>query len=412
MDCAALIMLQAVFEFRSVRAAAKRLERPPSTVSAAVARIEQALAVPLLRAGSVPVGFALASGPLRERVALLAERLLDLAPPGLAAEAEAGHAALRRRLVWAAQRPIRFTALARYVAVVRAGSIRRAALQLGLGQPQLTRQLGQLERLLDVALLERSTGGVAPTADGRRVFDLAGPILDLWRELAAPSAHRFSRSERTVRFGAVVPLGVESRLSTLLARLIGTWPQRHRSSYLFLSCAPAEALIDGLKAGRLDAALLDIEEVPDGLEGRLVSAAPLRLVTALAAAPTPRASLAQLCASHRFALPGESTGLRVKIGRILRQQQASPGEFVEIDSVSVILRLVLDHGHVAILPADALPAYAGRLDCRPLPGDPVLAYHLLWRPTDPCRRAASEIAVVLAEAQPAVAREPVAQPAG
>src|SRR5690606_6431587 len=55
---------------------------------------------------------------------------------------------------------INIAALARFSAVAHRGSIRGAARKLGMGQPQLTRQLGDLERHLGAPLLERSAAGV------------------------------------------------------------------------------------------------------------------------------------------------------------------------------------------------------------------------------------------------------------
>lgn len=62
---------------------------------------------------------------------------------------------------------MKLSALQALVAAVDEGSLRAAARRLGLTQPALTKQVRELERELGAPLLERSTTGVTPTAQGR-----------------------------------------------------------------------------------------------------------------------------------------------------------------------------------------------------------------------------------------------------
>src|SRR5258707_9350321 len=52
------------------------------------------------------------------------------------------------------------------LAVAEKGSLRAAARQLGLAQPSISRSIGQLERELGVALLERQARGTVLTPAG------------------------------------------------------------------------------------------------------------------------------------------------------------------------------------------------------------------------------------------------------
>ena len=58
-------------------------------------------------------------------------------------------------------------------AAVRAGSINAAARELGLGQPQLTRQLTHLEKAVGCKLLDRSATGIGCTPAGLEALALA-----------------------------------------------------------------------------------------------------------------------------------------------------------------------------------------------------------------------------------------------
>lgn len=62
---------------------------------------------------------------------------------------------------------MKLTALQALVAAVEEGSLRSAARRLGVTQPALTKLVRELERELGAPLLQRSTTGVVPTAQGK-----------------------------------------------------------------------------------------------------------------------------------------------------------------------------------------------------------------------------------------------------
>ena len=62
--------------------------------------------------------------------------------------------------------------------VAREGSFTKAAAQLGVSQPALSRTITKLESRLGVQLLTRSTRSVAPTEAGARLIDSIGPHFD------------------------------------------------------------------------------------------------------------------------------------------------------------------------------------------------------------------------------------------
>lgn len=71
-----------------------------------------------------------------------------------------------------------------FVAVAEAGTFRGAALQLHVSQPPLTRQIQQLEGLLDAKLFERKPRGVELTPPGRVLLEEARNILALVEQAA------------------------------------------------------------------------------------------------------------------------------------------------------------------------------------------------------------------------------------
>jgi DNA-binding transcriptional LysR family regulator len=63
------------------------------------------------------------------------------------------------------------------MAVVQAGSMGKAAAMLNTTQPAISRSVAELERTLDVRLLDRRPQGVEPTEYGRALLGLGQPCL-------------------------------------------------------------------------------------------------------------------------------------------------------------------------------------------------------------------------------------------
>ena len=92
------------------------------------------------------------------------------------------------------------------IAAVEDGSLRSAARRVGLSQPALTKTIRELELELGAELLQRSSRGVTPTAQGRLLYEHA---LRATRELgSAVTAIRQMNGQMVgeVHIGAV-PLG-------------------------------------------------------------------------------------------------------------------------------------------------------------------------------------------------------------
>jgi PAS domain S-box-containing protein len=73
-----------------------------------------------------------------------------------------------------------------FVAAARAGSLAKAAAELGISTPAVAKRLRNLEAAADTTLLERSTRGVRLTPAGRAVYDGAMALLASAAELFDP----------------------------------------------------------------------------------------------------------------------------------------------------------------------------------------------------------------------------------
>ena len=110
-----------------------------------------------------------------------------------------------------------------FVAVVDHGSLTRAAAQLGVSQPTLSRQIAELELAIGAALFERVARGLKLTRAGANLVDPARHMLTAARALGMAAASQGDALGGTVRITAseIVSAFV---LPTILAALARRHP--------------------------------------------------------------------------------------------------------------------------------------------------------------------------------------------
>lgn len=379
MELSTLCLVHGILDARGVRRAAAAAGRPASSASAALRRVEAAMSVPLVRRD----GQALVPTLEAEN------RLLHFAEivQATAALTALGDGSQDTSC------SISLVALARFVTTARTGSINAAARSLGIGQPQLTRQLAHLEKAIGCALLDRRAAGISCTPEGLEALALAECIGAAWDALCAASAERFRRSAATWRLGSIIPFGHESEIAAMLARLAVEWRAARPRQPLFLASTTADELVSGLKARRFDLIMLDTDHYPAEFEGRLIGRSQLALAAPRWLEPAERQDFAALLRRHPIAVPSPRSGLRQMTDRFL-EATLTPAErahltLVEVDSIPVIINLVLRHGHLSVLPAQSV----ANIDPPPtlLPLDPAYqqSLSLVW-PRDALSRQAAE----------------------
>jgi DNA-binding transcriptional LysR family regulator len=92
------------------------------------------------------------------------------------------------------------------LAVSQAGGIRKASIDLGIGQPAVTRRVQKLEDALGVSLFDRSQIGVRLTAAG---WDFSGQVRRILKDLNAAIASAQAAGEATngcLRIGLIASL--------------------------------------------------------------------------------------------------------------------------------------------------------------------------------------------------------------
>jgi DNA-binding transcriptional LysR family regulator len=144
--------------------------------------------------------------------------------------------------------------LRQFLTVAERGSLRAAAVTLGVSQPALTKNMRQLEQILGVALFDRHSRGVALTAFGEVLRRRAGLIeLEHRYALAELDALR-GGSTGTVRIGAG-PVWSYRYLPAAIAELHRRYPNARVQVRTGVTHVLYPALLDGevdLCAGALD----------------------------------------------------------------------------------------------------------------------------------------------------------------
>ena len=142
-----------------------------------------------------------------------------------------------------------------FAALARTGSFTAAAAELHLAQSTVTVQVRTLERELGTRLFDRLPTGAVPTSAGRRLLTEAEDVLDAEARLRAAAAGRrrgptapWRGRSSSARASPCAPPGCPGVIASLRPH-----PPGHR---LNLHPAGSAAAIEGLRAGRLDLALL------------------------------------------------------------------------------------------------------------------------------------------------------------
>lgn len=251
-----------------------------------------------------------------------------------------------------------------FVRVAEMGSFSKAAIELDIAQPALSRQVRLLETDLRVTLLQRTGRGVLLTDAGKRLYEHAIGIL----QLVAHAREDLSanRDEATGRIVIGLPPSM-GRVLTL--PLVDAFKAHLPKARLAIVEGLSAHIVEWISTGRVDLGLIHNPDANPAIETLHVLDEPLCLVSAAkgAARKLPALPLAEL-AKLPLVLPEHSHAIR----KLLETQAALAGLKLniayEVSSVSAILELVrCGHGHAVLAPsAIAASGQAAAFRMRPL----------------------------------------------
>ena len=282
-------------------------------------------------------------------------------------------------------------------AVADLRSFRRAAERCHVSQPSLSAQVIQLEEQLGVRLFERASRKVIVTAAGeavltrlRRLLLEADDLADSVRQLGDPLAG-------TLRLGVIPTVS-----PYLLPEIVPELRARHPALSAVWVEDKTENLIEALREGRIDGALLALEAPIGEVEREVVCEDPFVLATPpghpLVLAGTP-------------ATPHELRGagfLLLDDGHCFRDQAlayCASARGRELDfratSLATLAQMVAGGAGVTLLPRISLPVENRRSELavrRLASPEPHRTLALVWRPRSPLGPALRRLALTIRDA--------------
>jgi DNA-binding transcriptional LysR family regulator len=153
------------------------------------------------------------------------------------------------------------------LAVAEEANFTRAAERIHVAQPAVSAQIQRLERELGQPLLDRTRRTVRLTPAGEAALPYARAAL------AAVADIHVAVEELTQLVRGTVTIGTVTSHSVDMPSLLADFHSDHPNVEITLSTDNSDALIDGVRAGRLDAAIISIgsDERPEGLDVEVVT---------------------------------------------------------------------------------------------------------------------------------------------
>ncbi len=266
-----------------------------------------------------------------------------------------------------------------FVAVARERNITKAAQQLNMAQPPLSRQIQMLEEELGVPLLLRSSRPVKLTEAGRVFYEQALQILGRIDQMKAATRRVGLNQNKIVSIGFVAST-LYGGLPTLVRKL-----RQHAPALdiQLLDMASVEQ-IAALKEGRIDVGFGRVQHSDPGIVGivlreeRLALAIARGSALAEASAPLPVRALngQKLIVYPKKPRPGYAD----QVLNLLHSHDVYPESVHEVGDIQTALGLVAAEAGLCIVPSSARQLRSD-LEYRLIEGDraksPVILNHRL-----------------------------------
>lgn len=229
------------------------------------------------------------------------------------------------------------------LSVARHGSFTKAAQELGLSQPALSRQVMSLEKQLGVKVFDRVGRSVRLTSVGEELVNKMAPLLEDISRLTVNLAAAGGTTSGRVRLGATESVAVHA-----LPGILRGFLQSHKRVSLRMVCQTSEVLPDMINAGDIDLAVTAIEQDAMGL--RVEELWDEELVLVLPIGHQARSRNIKSYVDEDFILLPAHTITRRLMDRVLREHHVTLHVALEHASPEVIKAMVSAGMGLAILP--------------------------------------------------------------
>jgi LysR family transcriptional regulator of abg operon len=244
-----------------------------------------------------------------------------------------------------------------FLAVVKHRNLGRAAEELNIAQPALSKSIRRLEQLLQVKLIERHPRGVEPTDFGRALAAHAELIaVEVSHTMSTISALREARQGH-------ITVGAAPGSSTdLLPRATSALLKKHPDLRMTVIGGLSDTLLDALGRGALDFMISGLSGLAPS-ENLIHEKLFTDRVTVVARSRHPLAHAARLdpgdLVGQRWILPNPNVLTRQQLEAFFRKQDlAPPNVVIETNSVSHIMA-VLRHSDLLGFMPEQLIEFSG-----------------------------------------------------
>ncbi len=268
------------------------------------------------------------------------------------------------------------------ITVARHGSVTKAATELEISQPCLSRQVLNLERSLGFRLFERVGRMVRLTTQGEELVARATPLLEELSRLTSNLTSVSGTATGRVRLGTTESVAINN-----LPAILRPYLQANRKVSLRLVCHTSEHLPELVSRGEVDiavGAVVGAEPPQAGLQFRRLWDEELVLVL-----PVHHTSRSRAIASYLgedFILLPPNTITRRLLDRALEEQGVRLKVALEHDSPEVIKAMVLAGLGLAILPEPSVRRETRRGELAAWPLSDLKVTRTIVAITDPRRQ--------------------------
>ena len=253
--------------------------------------------------------------------------------------------------------------------IVQNRSITKAAFLNGVSQSAASQHVTELEKSLEVKLLDRGTRPLTPTRAGRLYYDFCRDVLRRKEEFTAALGHLKSAVEGEVRVASIYSIGLSE-----LAGLEEEFSRRFPEADLRVEYLRPEKVFEAVHSERADLGLMSFPEatreiavIPWRREEMVLAAAPSHPLAA-----RPGVAPADLGGAD-FVGFDDDLPIAQEVSRYLRGQGVEVHLVMHFDNIQMMKEAVALGSGVSILPERVLRAdiEQGRLAAVPL-GPPPL----------------------------------------
>ena len=277
------------------------------------------------------------------------------------------------------------------LAVHDAGSFTAAAEVLLQAQSSLSRTVLEVERRLGVAIFERTTRRLEPTAEGREFVAIARMTVASFEANLRHFAGFLDGQRGRVRVATLPSLA-----AILLPSIVSAYQRDHPDVELSIEDALAAEVLDRVRAGEVDLAVTVVSSTTDPTDDLAVTPVAEDRFCCVFPPGHPFTGVAEVTwtdlAAEAFIAFDRTTSIRQHLDRAFTEAGTRPRNAVEARNISAVAGLVAAGLGVSAVPGLVLPLMSfATLEHRPL-GAPrtvrrIAVVHVPHRPLAPAALA-------------------------